>query len=115
VDAAKDSLELVFRHMQKTGAGPDAVIGLLLVELMKQHGLDRTAKAAKSDHGHFGRTVGRTHGKARLQHFGRMVAGAAAEFEDRAARRQQGEEAGQPGGWCFRPPGIGLRIAPIES
>src|SRR5216683_4668351 len=43
-----------------------------------------------------------------------MIAGTAAEFEDRTFRRQQCEKALQPQGWGLRPVRIGLRIAPIE-
>jgi hypothetical protein len=63
---------------------------------MEQHSLDRRAEAARGDLGHFRRAVGRTHHKSRGQHLGRMVAGAAAEFEHLAARGQQAHEAHQP-------------------
>ncbi|GCC47646.1 hypothetical protein chiPu_0031503 [Chiloscyllium punctatum] len=70
--------------------------------------------APRSYLGHLRGAIGRAQHEAFGKHDRSVIAGAAAEFEDRAARRQQLEEADQPGGRCFRPPGIGLGIAPVE-
>ncbi len=93
---ARIPAQFVPRHVQQAGTGPDAVIGFALVEFMEQHRLDRTAEAARGDLGHLGRAVGRAHGKSLGQHLGRMIAGAAAEFEDRAPGGSSAEKARQP-------------------
>ncbi len=48
-------------HMQQTGARPDAVIGLVRIQLVEPHRLDGMTKPARGDLGHFGRAIGRTH------------------------------------------------------
>ena len=65
--------------------------------------------------GHFGRAIGGAQGKAFRQDGRGVKTGAAAEFENRAARRQQGEEPRQPRGRRLRPLRIGPRILPIEA
>src|SRR6185437_5824202 len=43
-----------------------------------------------------------------------MVAGAAAEFEDRGSLRQHGEKASEPRRRRLRPAGIGFGVAAVE-
>jgi len=44
VDLSKDAGELVAWHMQQTGARPDAVIGLVPIQLVEPHRLDGMTK-----------------------------------------------------------------------
>ena len=75
-------------HMKQAGVGPDAVIGLDLVEVMKQQRPDGTTETLGGDSGHFRRSVGCTNIKSTRQHFRRVTTGAASEFENASARRK---------------------------
>src|ERR1700743_2234248 len=87
MDARKYSGELVARDVQQAGAGPDAVVDGLFVQLIEQHRLDGMIEPLGRNRGHLRRAVRRTHTKAARQHFLRMIASAAAELEDRASLR----------------------------
>src|SRR6185437_6582394 len=102
------------RHVQETGAGPDAVIGGRLVELVEQHRFDWMVEPACGDRSHFRRAVGDAHAKTFGEHHRRMVAGAAAEFEDRTALRQQREKARKPRRGRLGPASIGFGVLSVE-
>src|SRR6185437_9634470 len=114
MDSRQNAGELVARDVQQAGAGPDAVIGLALVQLIEQQRLHRMVEALRGNRGHLRRAVRGAHVEATRQHLLRMVADAAAELEDRARLRQHGKKADQPRRWRFGPAGIGFGVAAIE-
>ena len=114
-DRCQNIGEFVPRNMQQAGIGPDRVIALDLVEVVKQQRLDGTAEPLRCDIGHFRRPVGGPYIKPLRQHFRGVAAGAASEFEDASARRQQRQKRHQPrlarGDLA---PGIGFGMAAVE-
>src|ERR1700722_12616552 len=72
------------------------------------------AEPARRDLRHFGGTIRRAQLEAGGQHFDRMMAPAAAEFEDRPTLWEQREKISQPDGGCFRPLRKGFGVAAVE-
>ncbi len=101
--------------MQQARIGPDGVVGLGLVELLEQQGLDGAAETARGDLGHFRRSVGRANREAARQYVRGIAAGAASEFENGSTWCEPGEKRRQArlarGDLA---PGIGLGVAAVE-
>src|ERR1700722_13576213 len=72
------------------------------------------AEPARRDLRHFGGTIRRAQLEAGSQHFDRMMAPAAAEFENRPTLWQRREKISQPDGGCFRPFRKGLGVTAVE-